>query len=126
MKDGYFKVKYYLCLALVVILVALTGYVFACSLNKTNIEEPIYATVNTTALIEAGYIESESIEEPTISIDTAIEYLENARYSHQYYINHPEKDARSIDKASGNVSMEHHVACVERYTAIIELLESMR
>ena len=120
MKDGYFKVKYYLCLALVVVIYA-AGAMFFVHLDsllqykfkQTSMAEgPVYTTVNTTALVEAGYIETESIEETNwynrgysdgsdamwnkimypgpvvepIDIDTAIQYLMKARYSHQYYI----------------------------------------
>ena len=119
--------KYYLCLALVVILVALTGYVFACSFSETRAEEPVYCVVNTTALIEAGYIEPENIEKPTISISTAIEYLETARYSHEYYLAHPEKDIRLVtENMTPEFMTEHHTGCIERYNQIIELLESLR
>lgn len=147
MKDGYFKVKYYLCLLLVVIYAAgamFFVHLYGClqyKFKQSMAQEPIYTTVNTTALIEAGYIDGFTassdamwnkimypgpVIEP-IDIDTAIEYLAKARYSHQQYLAHPEPDIRII---TGNMTSEfmteHHQGCVDRYTAVINLLESLR
>ena len=60
----------------------------------------------------------------SIDIDTAIEYLAKARYSHQYYIDNPEK-LTVADIARGR-TVEFHQGCVDRYTAIINLLESLK
>lgn len=55
-----------------------------------------------------------------IDIDTALKYLGRARYSHQYYIDHPE----AINGESG--SLEHQIGCVSRYDAIIDLLKRLK
>jgi len=63
----------------------------------------------------------------TISVDTAIEYLEKSIYSHEYYLNNIDKDKNVITGFKTREFMiEHHQGCIDRYTKIIELLESMR
>jgi len=60
-----------------------------------------------------------------ITIAQAIQYLGRASESHLYYINQPEKlMERSIKGVPGDI--EFHQGCVDRYQAIINLLNSTK
>jgi len=71
---------------------------------------------------EIVVIEEVVIGEVSIKdIEKSLSTLRRARFSHQYYIDHPEK----LPEAWSD-SLPHHKACVERYDQVIELLESLR
>ena len=60
-----------------------------------------------------------------ITIEQAVQYLEKATKGHLYYLNHP-KELNEMRLFTPKATIEFHQGCVDRYHAIINLLNSMK
>ncbi len=59
----------------------------------------------------------QEIETVSLSAEYAIEIIERARYSHQYYIDNPDELGNATVQ-----NMKHHIDCVIRYNYVLNVL----
>lgn len=53
-------------------------------------------------------------------VEQSLGILEYARYSHQYYIDRPDKLSNSMG------SLQHHIDCVNKYDFVIDFLNELK
>lgn len=70
-------------------------------------------------IVGALFIECAINETNRISIEEAVTILEEARYSHEYYVEHPDK----TNTFTGDV--EHNQKWIDDYNKIINLLKEL-
>jgi len=77
-------------------------------------------------LLTCGFVagvnyRTQELDTTPLNIEFAIEIIERARYSHQYYIDNPDELGNATVQ-----NMRHHRDCVIRYTYVINLLKEKR
>lgn len=62
-----------------------------------------------------------------IDIEKAISIIEDSRYTHELWIDfYKDNPEREIEHAKVAGDTNHHIKCVEEYTFVLNLLESLK